>query len=215
MNDFKSALQSLNVNTNYLNLNTLHEFCGEDLIRIMKFPVNEGFEEIKILNAKYEKNLVILAFFRLCNCMYPHTIKYDKHKYSALSASILDHGNREIFILALKYFLDDDIIFLNTDAIYDESENYFSHMINSIRDNTYDVYYDDCLYVLKEMKPTQHIEIFRESNLMKYIRVWFYFFLAKTKSYNMKFLFQMSFRFIYSSSVEMYCWGAPRFLDCF
>jgi len=106
MEKFNQVLHASKINTKYVNLLALYEFCGDDLIKFIKMSDNERTEKMTSVYKKYKNNMLILSFFRNQhhNCSSPYKIVYDEHKYKTLSALVLDLNNREIFIQALKFF---------------------------------------------------------------------------------------------------------------
>jgi len=66
MEEFNETLFSSGINTNYLNLDTLYEFCGTDLIEFFNVAKSlSGIETLQMLE-KYKNNLVVLSLFRGC-----------------------------------------------------------------------------------------------------------------------------------------------------
>jgi len=115
---------------------------------------------------------------------------YDANKYKNLFSSLLELTNREIFTSAFTYFFDEEIIFLNLDFIYDESESFFCHLIDSLRNNTYVIENDDvCGKNYKRLITYNDCSalISKHLDLMSFVVVWFNFLLTKIKSLNMVF----------------------------
>lgn len=199
MNQFKSALESLKINTEYLNLCTLYEHCGDDIINVAKYETAKNKHELeKIIHEyglqqlldKYIDNHLILSIFRHGCRSRPHKIKFDRNKYENIPGTTLNLSNYEIFVSALKYFLDDDINFLNMNAVYDETEIYFSDLIDSLRNNTFDC--AECYaitaaskkyscLIINKNKPS-HVTPFRNPYLLVFLNSWYYLMVSKLKS---------------------------------
>jgi len=185
MEKIKNTLLSRNINIKYLNLDALYDHCGDDLIKIASCSKKQRSDEMNKLCTKYKKNLVINAFIRRFYLnLYPHRIIYDKKKYEWLFVSALDLNNRKIFTSIFEYFLGEDVIFLNLDSIYDEVENQFISLINTIRNQTYVLVneVDFCKVNMNWIRPI--ITIFNEDkhDLMNYFDIWCWFMLAKVLS---------------------------------
>jgi len=137
--------------------------------------------------SKYTGNPVITSFFcRFTGLRHNHQIKNSMRKYQSLSREILHLSNREIFTQVFKYFLGEDIIFLNMDAIYADSEIYFSSVIDSLRNNTYVSYpreynkkENEYCFHSETNKNRQSIFIFGNSDCMVHFDVWVNLMLVK------------------------------------
>jgi len=176
MDSFKNDLLSIGINIDYLNLDALYD-CDADLTKVTKSNL-----------VKYGKTFISSFFFYRAGYRYRHTIRYDCDKYKELDSSVLGLSNYEIFKLAFKYFLDDDIVFLNMDSIYDASESYVSSVINSIKNDTCEIIWRyGTLHELKIKETCPNISVFKSSNLMIYFNIWCCFQFAKIKSINVFF----------------------------
>jgi len=188
MNTFKNGIRSQGFNLNYLHSDTLYEFCGDDLINFWEHPNDLRYERANDFFLKYKKNLVVASFFRSHFCLFPHALPGCSPgyylKYANLSRSILDLSNREIFVLALEYFLDEDVRFLNVDAIYDEAESSFSSIIDCLRNDTCDARREingtKEFYTLNAS--VQKITLVGDSNFMFYVDNWCRIMFSKIKS---------------------------------
>jgi len=187
MEKLEKVLRSSGINVDYLNLNALYDVWGDHLIELVKCN-GKISEEMSTFIFKYNDNQVISSFFNhFCVKSCPHKITYNKEKYTQLSESVLSLTNREIFMEVFEYFLNSDINYLNIDAIYDESEIYFSSLIDSIRNDTFVVkqIFGGRYFELKTDK--QNISLYAGSNLMTYVEIWCSLLLAKTRSLDMYF----------------------------
>jgi len=209
MEKFKETLCRFNINTTYLNLDTLREYAGDDLLEtaaeillpseMIPSPLMSDFVHKKII--KYRKNLLVHEMFNhFYGVHQPHAIMYDLKKYANLDSSVLNLSTRDIFVVALKYFLNEDIGFLNIDAIYDEAESFFSELIRRIRNNDHAVGREEGVFnremaCFLKVEECPVIEIFKKpnqmitkSNLMTYIIIWCSFVMAKKKFLSMSFV---------------------------
>jgi len=211
MEQFKETLVLNRININYLNLDALYDYCGDDYIEFIKL-----FRQhlvVKAFRTKYEKNLVALILFYNSYIYTPHSLIYDKNKYAELSPTILNLSNRKIFTQALKYFLDDDVLFLNIDAIYEEVEYFFSECIYILKNDTHGFKRkiikgdQSCMWDTCRSPPIIKIYLISKGNLMNYIFVWCSFMLAKITSTNVFFFIENQSRYIDVSSGEMYRLG--------
>jgi len=127
MEQFKQTLSSREINIRYLNVNALYDDLGNDGIKLLEKPLVEH-------RVKYINNPLLLSIMRrFLPEIFPHVVPYHEKKYEKLSLAILNLSNYEIFVSIFEYFFDEDIMYLNMDAIYDEGEIFFSHLIQSLR----------------------------------------------------------------------------------
>jgi len=114
MEKLANLLRSSNVNTLYLNLNALYDYCGDDLIKLIEELGNPNTQFIDQCFVKYEKNIMVLSFFcHFCSKESPHIIRYNMHMNDNLflDPTVLNLSNHEIFIQVFKYFLNEDVVF--------------------------------------------------------------------------------------------------------
>jgi len=76
MNTLKESLKLAQINTKYLNLDAVYDYCGNDLIKFIKLSGLERSEEANNMYKKYKNNLVIRSFFRVLTKASPHIINY-------------------------------------------------------------------------------------------------------------------------------------------
>jgi len=125
---------------------------------------------------------------------------------------MLDQSNREIFISALEYFFDDDVNFLNIDAVYDESERYFSHLVSSLRNNSYALgerylCLGEYFYSVKINAHRPFVSPFVKSHFMIFIDIWYYLMIARLKSVNVKFNIGNNSCYVHSISGKTHTGG--------
>jgi len=212
MESLKNLLHSESIKTKYLNWEALYDYCGDDLNELMKHG-SERSEEIEILFSKYEENPLIFSFFGYFFIIKtPHIAMFQREKFFELSSAVLCLRNREILREIFKYFLNEDVVFLNVDAIYDESESWFSTLIDSLRNDTCVINYDDGYYMPSIESFKQRIEIFEFSDLRTYILFWCYLFLSRTKSLKIRFCVRNILRVIDNESGTVHCFFGGKIL---
>jgi len=193
MENFKKVLRSLtNIHSSkYLNLDALYDICGDDLVRFHELSIEARKKEFSNICAKYESNILISPLFDYIprGNSKPYKVKYDKKKYEELSPSVLDLTHREIFTHVIRYFFEHDVIFLNMDAIYDESEIFFSSLIDLIKNNHFDITKENFISNrIREMNINrQYIRIFTNTDIMFYFITWCNFMMAKITQRNVIF----------------------------
>jgi len=223
MEKLANTLHLSNINVNYLNIAALYDYSGSDLVKLKENVTNGNSNEINKLREKYSIDSmlrhggtpIILSFFRhILGITRPHKIVYNKDKFIELSPHSLNYSNREVFISILKYFLEEDIIFLNTDAIYDDLEKDFCLLIDSLRNNTCEIVRNimnprtRCEHHgLKIRKANQNISVFHKSDLMIYVEFWCHLMLAKIRSIDTVFGSHGNWRFVHvlSGDVDYDC----------
>jgi len=189
MEKFKSALGLHETNSNYLNLNALYDCLGDDLI---KYPIASAEDYLRnsdYFYIKYPNNVIITSIVRNCVSLF-QMILYNERKNSNMTPLVLELSNREIFNIALKHFFNEDIMFLNFDAVYDDFEFCFTDLVDSLRNKKYiisaklsDVAYE----VQLTTTPPDCLFVFVGLDIMKYIVIWFHFLMAKIELKNIVF----------------------------
>jgi len=194
MEKFKDALQSLGINIIHFNLDALYDYCGDDLMLFFNAPSDENTVKLSIkLSVKYATNPVIISLIRIKNNeTQPYLVVYKNNKYKDLSCSVLDLNEHNIFVSIVEYFLGEDIIYLNMDAIYDECEDFFTCLIKMLRNGLFVIGFhehvcDERYYHVDVHDPGQNFSVPNTLSTMIpiYIGVWCYIMMAKMKSINL------------------------------